>query len=380
MKSNNPIKFKVSNLRKNISAVLVVDLNSIRKNYFFLKNRTSTSELGISIKANAYGLGYKKICQTLLECGCKTFFVATATEGLEILKVNKSLKVYVLNGFTEENSLLKLIKSGINIVINNIYQLEKLINISSKLNIKASCAIHIDTGMNRLGFDLAEAEKIISKDLKLINISLVMSHLSYSEAKESNMNNLQLKKFIQVKNKFKNIKSLKFSLSNSNGILLSKNFHFNLCRPGGLIYGLNLGKKKIKGIRNALVLLTKVIQIKLIKKGEYVGYGQKFKAKKNSRIATLGIGYSDGLPRNYKGNLSYKNYKFPIIGNISMDLCTIDISSCCGLQVNDWIEVFGNYISIDNFASNCNTISYEISSKIGARVERVYIDNTTEEN
>jgi alanine racemase len=94
----------------------------------------------------------------------------------------------------------------------------------------------------------------------------------------------------------------------------------------------------------------------------------------------LGIGYADGLPRSFSGTVYYKNYKFPIIGNISMDLCTIDISSYDKLQIGDWVEVFGNSVSIEKFAKNCDTISYEIASKIGTRVKRVYIDNVEEEN
>ena len=138
------------------------------------------------------------------------------------------------------------------------------------------------------------------------------------------------------------------------------------------MYGLNLASLKVNGIRNVVSLLAKVLQVKSIKKGDYVGYGANYIARKRSIIATIGIGYSDGLPRNFSGSVYYKNNKFPIIGNISMDLCTIDISSYEELKVNDWVEVFGNSISIEEFANNCDTITYEISSKIGSRVKRIY--------
>ena len=92
-------------------------------------------------------------------------------------------------------------------------------------------------------------------------------------------------------------------------------------------------------------------------------------------IATVGLGYADGLPRSFSGEFHYKNYKFPVIGNISMDLCTINVSNCKELKVNHWVEIFGNRNSIEEFANTCDTITYEISSKLGSRVKKIYINN-----
>ncbi len=375
MKSNSLQKNNIYNINENASSILLVNLESIIKNYNFLKTKANKSEIGVSIKASAYGLGLKKICTTLVKQGCNTFFVATAKEGLETIKIKKSLNVYVLNGTPNKKSAIFLIKKGIKIVINNTQQLKDLINISNQISIKAGCAIHIDTGMNRLGLNIRETESIISLAKNKLDVSLIMSHLSCSENKISKMNTLQLNKFLIIKKKLTKYKNLKFSLANSNGILLGKKFHFDLCRPGGLIYGLNLVKIKERGLSNVISLKAKVLQIKFINKGEYVGYGAEYKTRKKTRIATLGIGYADGLPRSFTGNVYYKKYKFPIIGNISMDLCTIDISSYDKLQTNDWVEIFGNSVSIEKFASICDTISYEIASKIGARVKKVYINN-----
>ena len=380
MKSNSLQKNNYYTINKNASSILLINLQEIIKNYNFLKTKANKSEIGVSIKANAYGLGFKKVCTTLINQGCKTFFVASATEGLETIKIKKNLNVYVLNGNTDKKTTISLIKKGINIVVNNTNQLNDLISISNQINFKALCAIHIDTGMNRLGFNINDAEKILKLAKQKLNVSLIMSHLSCSENKLSKMNNLQLRKFLYIKKKFNNHKDLKFSLANSNGILLGKKFHFNLCRPGGLIYGLNLGNLKERSLSNVLTLKAKILQIRLINRGEYVGYGAEYISKKKSVVATLGIGYADGLPRSFSGNVYYKNYKFPVIGNISMDLCTIDISSYDKLQIGDWVEVFGNSVSIEKFARNCDTISYEIASKIGSRVKRVYIDNFEEVN
>ena len=375
MKSNSLQKNNIYHINENASSILLINLAGIIKNYNFLKTKAYKSEIGVSVKANAYGLGLKKICTTLVKQGCNTFFVATAKEALDTIKIKKNLNVYVLNGMPSKKATIFLIKRGIKIVINNCQQLKDLINISNQINLKAGCAIHIDTGMNRLGLNVRETENIVRLARNNLDLSLIMSHLSCSENKLSKMNNLQLSKFLAIKKKLTKHKKIKFSLANSNGILLGKKFHFDLCRPGGLIYGLNLGKIKEKGLINVISLKAKVLQIRFTNKGEYVGYGAKYKTKKKIRIATLGIGYADGLPRSFSGNVYHKHYEFPIIGNISMDLCTIDITSNDKLQTGDWVEIFGNSVSIEKFASICDTISYEIASKIGARVKKVYINN-----
>ena len=149
-----------------------------------------------------------------------------------------------MNGSPNQKSTISLIKEGVKIVINNAQQLIDLISISNKINLKAACAVHIDTGMNRLGVSLEEAKKIVKLTKNKLKLSLVMSHLSCSENKTSEMNNLQLKKFKSIKKKLLKFEGLKFSIANSNGILLGKKFHFDLCRPGGLIYGLSLNRLK----------------------------------------------------------------------------------------------------------------------------------------
>ncbi len=380
MKSNSLQKNKNFYNNHNTSSVLFINLESIKENYNLLKKLANKSEVAVAIKANAYGLGLNKICKTLISQGCKTFFVASIQEGLEIVKIKKNLNVYVLNGSSNEKSTISLIKKGVKIVVNNHQQLIDLIRTSNKINLKAECAVHIDTGMNRLGVDVAEAEKIVKIAKNKLRLSLVMSHLSCSENKSSQMNHLQLLKFKSVMKKLVKYKELKFSIANSNGILLGKKFHFDLCRPGGLIYGLNLNKLKKNSFRGVLSLKAKVLQVKTINKGEYIGYGAKYKAKKRTVIATLGIGYADGLPRSFSGQVYYKTNKFPIVGNISMDLCTIDITNLSTLKIGDWVEIFGKSVSVEKFANICDTISYEIACKIGKRVKRVYIDNFDEVN
>ena len=196
-----------------------------------------------------------------------------------------------------------------------------------------------------------------------------MSHLINSE-KKSKLNNDQLKLFTNIKSKCDFSEKVIFSLGNSNSTFLKNNFHFDMIRAGGYLYGLDLSYKNKS--KNVLTLKAKIIQIEKVKKGKSIGYGAKYFTKKNSIIATLGIGYADGLPRNYNGYAFYKNSKVKFVGNISMDLSCLDISTIRNPKVNDWVEIFGKNISIFDFASSCETITYEISSKIGSRVKRIY--------
>ena len=143
-----------------------------------------------------------------------------------------------------------------------------------------------------------------------------------------------------------------------------------MIRAGGYLFGLDLSSEN-KG-KPVLSLKTKIIQINSISAGSGVGYGSNFITKKKSVIATLAIGYADGLPRNYKGYILLNNKKAPFVGNISMDLSCVDITAIANIKVNDWVEIFGNNFSILDFAKCSKTITYEISSKVGNRVKRVY--------
>ena len=275
----------------------------------------------------------------------------------------------MLNGVNNLESFIKSFDSNITTVINNLDQFLILKKFFKKKKEKIKCCLHFDTGMNRLGLKFHDLSKHIYSFQQHLDIKLVMSHLINSE-KKSNLNNAQLKMFNNLKDKcFFSNKTL-FSLGNSNSLFLKKKFHFDMVRAGGFIYGLDLSKKNKSN--NVLSLKAKIIQIASVKKGRSIGYGAKYITKKDSIIATLAIGYADGLPRNYDGFVFYKNKKVKFVGNLSMDLSCIDISSVKNPKVNDWVEIFGNNISISVFASKCNTITYEVSTKIGYRVKRIY--------
>ena len=206
------------------------------------------------------------------------------------------------------------------------------------------------------------------------NLQIVLTHLASSDEKKNLYNYFQNKKFKSINNLFKN-KKIIFSLANSMGTILGKDFHYDLLRPGISLYGGHYNTKLKEYIKPVVKLKAKILQIKQILKNEYIGYNQTYKTKKSIWIAVIGIGYGDGISRmlNNKGFVYYKNHKFRILGRISMDSITIDISKSCKLfKIGQYVEIINYSHGIDELAKQCETISNEILTSISNRVQRIY--------
>ena len=346
------------------SSILEVNLKNLIHNYKVFKKFIKNKQVAATIKANAYGIGDKIAFSTLYKNGCRHFFLATLNEGLELRKSFKKGYIYILNGL-ENNDI-------------NIFKINKLIPIlNSKIEMKViektkfKFGIHIDTGLNRLGINKKDLpKKIYNKK----NLQIVLTHLASSDEKKNLYNYFQNKKFKSINNLFKN-KKIIFSLANSMGTILGKDFHYDLLRPGISLYGGHYNTKLKKYIKPVIKLKAKILQIKQILKNEYIGYNQTYKTKKSIWIAVIGIGYGDGISRmlNNKGFVYYKNHKFRILGRISMDSITIDISKSCKLfKIGQYVEIINYSHGIDELAKQCETISNEILTSISNRVQRIY--------
>ena len=346
------------------SSILEVNLKNLIHNFKVFKKFIKNKQVAATIKANAYGIGDKIAFSTLYKNGCRHFFLATLNEGLELRKSFKKGYIYILNGL-ENNDI-------------NIFKINKLIPIlNSKIEMKViektkfKFGIHIDTGLNRLGINKKDLpKKIYNKK----NLQIVLTHLASSDEKKNLYNYFQNKKFKSINNLFKN-KKIIFSLANSMGTILGKDFHYDLLRPGISLYGGHYNTKLKKYIKPVVKLKAKILQIKQILKNEYIGYNQTYKTKKSIWIAVIGIGYGDGISRmlNNKGFVYYKNHKFRILGRISMDSITIDISKSCKLfKIGQYVEIINYSHGIDKLAKQCKTISNEILTSISNRVQRIY--------
>ena len=347
----------------NESGILNINTKNLIYNYNFFKKLKENLIVAPTIKADAYGLGVKKIYSLLLNQGCKHFFVATLSEGLKLNNKNNLIKIYVLNGL-QNYKLEKFTKSNLIPVINNIKEYERI------KNADIDFAIHIDTGINRLGISSKDIKSI---DFKNQNIKLIISHLSSADEYKNKYNMKQKKLFNTFMSK--KYKGIILSLANSHGSILDESYLYDMIRPGIGIYGSYENKQLKKKIKNVISFKGKIIQIKDLPKNQYIGYNRTFKTKTKTKVATIGLGYEDGIPRllSNKGFVYYKEDRFKIIGRISMDSFTIDISKCSHyLKVGMFVDIINEEHKVDKLAKKCKTISYEVLTSIGNRVYRNY--------
>ena len=347
----------------NESGILNINTKNLIYNYNFFKNLKKNLIVAPTIKADAYGLGDKKIFNLLVNQGCKHFFVATLNEGLKLKNNNNSIKIYVLNGL-QNYKLEQFTKANLIPVVNTIEEYKRI------KNANINYAIHIDTGINRLGISSEDVNKL---DFQNNNIKLIISHLSSSDEYKVKYNIKQKNLFNTFVNK--KTKGIIFSLANAHGSILDKTYLYNMIRPGIGIYGCFENKKLEKKIKNVINFKGKIIQIKDLKKNQYIGYNRTFKTKNKTKVAIIGLGYEDGIPRlmSNKGFVYFKKDRFKIIGRISMDSFTIDITkSSHDLKVGMYVDIINNEHKVDKFAKKCKTISYEVLTSIGNRVYRNY--------
>ena len=367
-----PYNFSVSE-KKN--SVLVVDIDAIVSNFEALRTKVHGADCAATLKANAYGLGIEKVALALDKAGCSVFFVATIDEAIELRKILSSnrKKILVLNGFPKgTNRIFK--RYNLIPVLNDYIQLERWVEFNKKLELRQKAALHLDTGMNRLGLDEKDFARLIQTPQIIAdaNIHMIMSHLSCSDEPENKMNNRQLLEFTSSVKFFPKVLA---SLANSGGIFLGKKFHLDLVRPGLALYGSVPGHSENE-LETAVSLYGRVLQIRAVRKGELIGYGGSYKVTRNTDIATIGVGYADGYQRSLSGNSSifFLGSLLPVVGRISMDSITVDVSDLetTKLNVGDFVELLGKNFTIDQAACLAQTVPYELLTGLSRRHYRHY--------
>ena len=343
------------------SPELQIQLSSIEANLkYFRSIAKEETEIGVVVKCDAYGLGLKKIVKFFATQNIETYFTATLEEAIQVRKIDKSAKIYTLNGFYFERAH-KYHKHNIFPVINSVIEVKKFL----ESNICPShVALQINSGMNRLGID----KKTLKENINLVQkipINLIISHLSSADEPNSVSNIEQKREFLKCCEHFPKIRK---SLAASHGALLNKDFHFDLIRVGIGAYG---GIKRAS-LRSVLQIKSPIISTNTIKRGMGVGYNLTFKAQKTMKIATIPTGYGDGISRllSNRGFLFYGNVKCPIVGRISMDLLTVNISDLKNEPT--YLNFFSDEYDVSDMAEQTDTISHEIFVKLGSRYKRKY--------
>jgi alanine racemase len=328
------------------------------------------------VKGDAYGIGIAPACQALAEAGCHTFFVALPEEGLRVRSVVSDAAIYVLAGLIP-GAGEAYASADLRPVLNSRPEIEEW-TLLRRTGVKTSAAIHVDTGMNRLGLTLGEVRKLAERrDLReTLGLSLVMSHLACADTPDHPLNRKQLAAFRAVRTL---IPDLPASLANSAGIFLGPEYHFDVVRPGIALYG----GQPVSGLANPMspvvTLEALVLQVREAKAGETVGYGAGETLRRPSRVAIVGVGYADGYQRRAGASDRrmgahgfVRGAAAPILGRVSMDLIALDVTDIPGVERGDWVELFGPNVSIDEVAAHADTISYEFLTSLGRRHSRAY--------
>ncbi|KIN61361.1 Alanine racemase [Sulfitobacter noctilucae] len=341
------------------TATLTIDLNAITANWAAL-DRMTECETAAVVKADAYGLGVAKVGQALAKAGARLFFVAVAEEGIALRRaLGAGPAICVFSGHMAGDA--DMIRSAnLTPMINSVDQL--LMHVESLPG--HPFGLQLDTGMNRLGMEPAEWAAV--RDIAIAQRpELIISHLACADEPDHLMNQLQLNSFNEMTEGL----DIPRSLAATGGILLGPDYHMDLTRPGVGLYG---GLPFVDATP-VIALDVPVVQVRDVAPGESVGYGNAFVAKSATRVATVSAGYADGLIRAMGGGatLTHEGRKLPVIGRVSMDLITVDVSTIS--QVPEHLQLIGQHQSVDTVAGFAGTIGYEILTSLGARYDRVYL-------
>ncbi len=358
------------------SAKLTIDLDAIAANFALLRQKASPAVCAAVVKANAYGLGAIPVTRRLLAEGCRQFFVAHPGEGLELRALRdvamEQSAIYVLDGLSGEPASLFTTYDLIP-ALPSMHDVELWAKHARTLERKLPAVLHFDTGMSRLGIPPGEALMLSQRALAHFDIHFVMSHLACSDEPAHPKNEEQRARFAEIHARFPGLRA---SLANSGGIFLGAPFHHDLVRPGAAIYGLRPTAGVPNPMQCAIKLEAPLLQVRPLAQDDTVGYGATFRAGGPMRVATLGVGYADGYPRSLsnRGRAVVGGESVPIIGRVSMDLVTIDISSVPekAARVGSLAELIGPAVPPDEIADTAGTIGYEILTGLGPRYVRHY--------
>lgn len=364
------------------ASVLTVDLAAIRDNYRRLKARVgSRVSCGAVVKADAYGLGARQVAKALCVEGCDVFFVALLDEALALRpSLPCSATVVVLNGLprggADECATADLVP-----VLNSMAQIEDWSACGRRIGQALPAVLQIDSGMNRLGLMprdvvryLAERERHVGIDLRF-----VMSHLACADEPTGEANAYQRQMFARLT---AGLPGVPRSLANSSGIFLGVDYHYDLVRPGAALYGVNPKPGSANPMRPVVRVTTQVIQLRDIAADDYVGYGWDFRATGAMQLATLSIGYADGLHRALaaRGGVMLGGHRLPIVGRVSMDSLIVDVTAVPkeAIAPGTTVEVIGDHQTVDDLAAAMGTIGYEVLTSLGHRFTRIYCDDAAD--
>ena len=353
-------------------AELVIDLIALSDNWRLLASRIASAECGAVVKADAYGIGIEQAAPALHRAGCRTFFVAHVSEGIRVRAAlaNDPARIFVLNGLGAVPQLSAYREHRLLPVLGSASDIARW-----SASAGGACALHVDTGMNRLGCAPEDLELARSAGL---TVELLMSHLVSSEVPGDPLNAIQQSRFETARSMLPGIPA---SLANSSALFLPQVPAYDLARPGYALYGGNPTPGHSNPMSPVVRLSAPILQLRRVRAGETAGYNAQWTARRDSKLATIGVGYADGLPRNLMatdtrrgGEAIVAGQRCAFAGRVSMDLTMIDVTdvpeAACGIGTA--VELLGPTIGVDDMGERAGTIGYEILTNLGRRYHRIY--------
>jgi alanine racemase len=360
--------------------ILRIDLTAVTENWRDLGRRVAPAECAAVVKADGYGCGIEPVVTALAHCGCKTFFVADLSEAGKVRQVAPDAIVYVLCGVLPGTSPT-FAQLDVRPVIESVAELIEWNEFCAAQEWLGAAALQVDTGMNRLGLSPKEVVALADSPQSTGGIRLIMSHFAVADEPSHPLSARQMADFHNVRLLFPGIPA---SLANSAGIFLGPDAHHDLVRPGAALFGINPTPSHLNPMRAVVRLEGRILQVREVAAGETVGYGATWTAGRPSRIATVGIGYADGIFRAAGGSDTRSGAeaivagtRCPLAGRVSMDLLAVDVTALPSDRPRrgDLAVLLNEDIGVDEFASHTGTIGYELLVRLGRRFWRVYAES-----
>jgi alanine racemase len=364
--------------------LLTIDLDAVCANYRLLKARGGGAGCAAVVKANAYGLGVDRVAPALAAAGCRSFFVATLDEGIALRRVLSEASIYVLNGLPAgaagEFPAHRLVP-----VLNRLGEIEAWSALARSGGAGGDgaapgAALHLDSGLNRLGLPGSEVATLAAEPGRLegVAVDLVISHMACADEPDHPMNAEQLAAFVRLR---AGLPAAPASLAASSAIFLGADYHFDLLRPGAALYGVNPTPGAPNPMAEVVRLAAPVLQVREVGEGDTVGYGGAHRMAAPGRIATLPVGYADGYFRalGQRGWAGVAGRRVPVVGRVSMDLITLDVTALAPGEVapGTVVDLIGGAADgapdVDQVAERAGTIGYEVLTALGRRYRRRYL-------
>jgi alanine racemase len=357
-------------------AVLTIDLDAIAANWSTLRARARPAECAAVVKADAYGLGAERVGPALAAAGCKSFYVAQLGEAILLRHRLPNATIFVTDGVLP-GAEGEFAAHGLVPVLNSLEQIERWSGLARERG-HLPAALHIDTGMNRLGLSARDVERLAAEPDRLagLEIALTITHLARAEERAEPMNDAQLEHFHALRAK---LPASRAGIAASSGIFLGPRFHLDQVRPGAALWGISPLVDAPNPMRQVVELHGKIVQVRDVDTAQTVGYGATHRLRRPSRIATVGVGYGDGYLRalSNRGAGYLGDHAAPLVGRVSMDLITLDVTDIPAELVRPGarVELLGPHRTLDQIAADAGTNGYEIVLGLGRskRFQRRYV-------